>query len=249
MIKFIKADEVITSIENLKKEVKEEAQRNKEYVSKVAYLYGEDAIILFNDKYMNVSRIDWRIQSAKGRLKNLKLSGSSKFVYIAVLELSFDFLDEKEYMSITHIEKCVEFNGAIFEVMGKYKDKTFSFLLYGEYINTSESLCKVPQKVGTVTDKKMQAWVDYLKAEKAAQEEAKNARKEEVQSFKQELCEITGVSMELLEGREEGTIYGKMFNVAWYANEKSGSCDLSIRMLWNHDMNTLRTLKEKGLLY
>lgn len=153
-------------------------------------------------------------------------------------------------MSLKRVEKCVEFNGAILDVLGEYKDKTFSFCLYGEeYFDPSRRICKAPHNVGTVTDKKMQAWTEYLKAEKAAQEADKNAKKEEVQKFKQELCEITGVSMELLEGREEGTIYGKMFNVAWYANEKSGSCELHIRMNWVHSMDTLRTLKEKGLLY
>lgn len=250
MTKFIKASEVITAIESLKKEVREEAQRTKLYVYKYAYLYGEDAIRLFYDKYADGSSIDCFFQSAQGRLKNLKLSGSSKFVYIAVVELSFDFRDEKEYMSLKRVEKCVEFKGAILDVLGEYKGKTFSFCLYGEeYFDPSRRICKAPQNVGTVTDKKMQAWVDYLRAEKAAQEADKNAKKEEVQKFKQELCEITGVSMEVLEGLEEGTIYGDMFRVGWYADEKSGYCDLSIRMNWNHSMDTLRTLKEKGLLY
>ena len=247
MTKFIKASEVITAIESLEKEVREEATRTKEYISKEAYIYGEDAIRLFMEKFTD-GEYKYKFKRADEYVKKLKLTGSSKFVYIASVLICTLGRSGKPYIYLEYLVKCVEYNGIILAPLGCRR--LYEFYLFGEdYINTSESLCQVPPKVGTVTDKKMQAWVDYLRAEKAAQEADKNAKKEEVQKFKQELCEITGVSMELLEGREEGTIYGDMFRVSWYANERTGCCDLTIRMLWNHDMNTLRTLKEKGLLY
>lgn len=247
MTKFIEASEVITSIESLEKEVREEATRNKEYISKEAYIYGEDAIRLFMEKFTD-GEYKYRFECADEIVKNLKLTGSSKFVYIASVLINTLGRSGKPYIYLEYLIKCVEYNGIIFAPINC--GRTYEFYLYGEdYIPSSKRLLPAPQKVGTVTDKKMQAWIEYLKAEKAAQEADKNAKKEEVQAFKQELCEITGVSMELLEGREEGTIYGDMFRVGWYANEKSGCCELNIRMNWNHDMNTLRTLKEKGLLY
>ena len=247
MTKFIKASEVITAIESLEKEVREEATRNKEYVSKNAYLYGEDAIRLFMEKFTD-GEYKYKFKRADEYVKNLKLTGSSKFVYIASVLICTLGRSGKPYIYLEYLVKCVEYNGIIF--VTPCCGKTYEFYIYNEgYIIPEKRLLPTPQKVGTVTDKKMQAWVDYLRAEKAAQEADKNAKKEEVQKFKQELCEITGVSMELLEGREEGTIYGDMFRVSWYANERTGCCDLSIRMQWDHSMDTLRTLKEKGLLY
>lgn len=246
MTNFIKANEVISAIENLKKEVREEATRTKEYVYKDAYSYGEDAIRLFFEKFTNGEykcKFDW----ADKRTSDLKLKGSSKFVYIANVGLNTVGRNGESYIYLEYLEKCVEYNGIILAPV--YYGKPYELYIFGEsYIPSSKRLLPTPQKVCTVTDKKMQAWIDYLKAEKAAQEEAKNAKNAKIHAFKSELCEITGVSMELLEGREEGTIYGKMFNVAWYAEEKSGSCELHIRMNWNHSMDTLRTLKEKGLL-
>lgn len=85
MTKFIKASEVIAAIESLEKEVREEATRTKEYVYKEAYLYGEDAIRLFNDKYADGSSIDWFFQSAQGRLKNLNCQAVPNFSILPLL--------------------------------------------------------------------------------------------------------------------------------------------------------------------
>lgn len=62
-----------------------------------------------------------------------------------------------------HVEVLIEFKGILLKPYKRYNEKTFTFYLVKSlHVQGFEHDLKEPSKVGTPTDKKMWAWVDYL---------------------------------------------------------------------------------------
>lgn len=145
-------------------EVKVQSTERNDYYLKRVYLVGIDTIKKFENTY-NIRFADHSWEWADEKVKNLKIQGSAKFVYIGIIDIYADCRDwrAEEYkrprFSMEHILKEVEYKNHILTTGCSYGDKTYRFYLFNEDTDDlSQVEVKKPNKVGTLTDKKADAW-------------------------------------------------------------------------------------------
>lgn len=216
--------ENFSDIEKMFDEVKSVAKAKNTDVSKRVLLVGEETIRKFEDVYgISFRHHNW--EWADGRYKNLKIKGSAKFVYAGEIILVSDFrnFDGECWSCIytEHIDKVLEYKNVLLWSGCSSNDKTYRFYLYNEVQDTKNVETEYPQKVGTLTDKKADAWLDCLLDENKRAIAKYNANIEKVKQFKKKLADITDRPLDDFCG-DRGTIYMGIFAIHWTCDVKTG---------------------------
>ena len=100
--------ENIGALKSMINGVKREANEKKDYIEKSVILVGKEAIEKAIEKY-NISCNSYKWEQADGRVRNLKISGTAKFVYVACVEIYSDARwENSEHTSyIKYIDKAI----------------------------------------------------------------------------------------------------------------------------------------------
>ena len=226
MVKEIRLEN-FSDISKVKEEVRVQSTKSNNYYCERVYLVGVDTIKKFEDTY-NIRFADYSWEWADEKVKNLKIQGSAEFVYVGEIHIYADCRDwqTEEYKRprfyLEHILKVVEYKNHLLDTGCSYGDKTYRFYLFNE---DTDDLSKVkvdkPNKVGTLTDKKADVWLNALLDEKKIALETNNANLEKVKHFKKKLADITGRPLSDFSDNI-GTISLGMFRVIYKCEPNTG---------------------------
>lgn len=164
-------------LESIINTVKAEANDKKDYIQKIVILVGEETIRKAIDKYhVGCLEREWRY--AADKLQHLKIDGTAEFVYVAYVRIYWDASwANRGAVDVYCIEKVVSYNGYM---LSAYTDnchgKTYSFCLFNEDNHNKQGVTvKKPNRVGTLTDSKADAWLATLFYEAEKRREARKA--------------------------------------------------------------------------
>lgn len=250
--------ENFSDIENMFDEVKSVAKAKNTDVYKRVLLVGEETIRKFEDVYgISFRSNNW--EWADERYKNLKIKGSAKFVYVGEIALISDFRNNDgngcSHICIESIYKVVEYKDVLLWSGCSNRDKTYRFYLYNEAQDTKNVETEYPQYVGTLTDKKADAWLDCLLDEKKRAMEKDNANIEKIKQFKNMLADLLHLPLSEFEGCSK-VLYMGMFKIEWAAHS-DGYTSLSIELNplskkkngeFHNDFERIKILMDAGLL-
>lgn len=250
--------ENFSDIEKMFDEVKSIAKAKNTDVYKRVLLVGEETIRKFEDVY-GISFPSHSWEWANERYKNLKIKGSAKFVYVGEICLISDFRNidgnGKSRICIESIYKVVEYKDVLLWSGCSNRDKTYRFYLYNEAQDTNKVKTEYPQYVGTLTDKKADAWLDCLLDEKKRVIEKDNANIEKIKQFKNMLADLLHLPLSEFEGYSK-VLYMGMFKIEW-ATHSDGYTNLSIELNpcskkkngeFHNNFERIKILMDAGLL-
>lgn len=236
--------------------VKAEANEKKDYIQKTVILIGEETIRKAIDKYhINGSEYLW--ERADEAVQHLKINGSAKFVYTAQVVVYWDARwINRGNVEIEYITKDISYNGYM---LSAYKDsnsdKTYIFYLFNE-INDNKQGVKLdkPNKVGTLTDKKADAWLSVLLDEAEKRQEAQKAADDRKAAFMERMAKLTKKPASTFE--HGGSLYLGMFLVKWeycqdgraYTKIEINPCSKNEKGEYMNDTERLSILADCGLL-
>ena len=195
--------------------VKREANEKKDYIEKSVILVGKEAIEKAIEKY-NISCNRYKWEQADGRVQHLKINGTAKFVYVACVEIYCDARwENSEHTSyIKSIDKAIYYKGYLMSAYSSYKGKTYCLCLFNEASDDKQGVTlDKPNKVGTLTDKKADAWLSVLLDEAEKRQEAQKAADDRKAAFMERMAKLTKKPASTFE--ENGTLYLGMFLVRW----------------------------------
>ena len=260
MVKEIRFEN-FSDLEKVIEEVRVQSTERNDYYYERMYLVGVDTIKKFEETY-NIRFADHSWKWADEATKNLKIKGSAKFVYVGVIHIYADCRDwqTEEYkrprFSVEHIQKVVEYKNHLLSTGCSHGDKTYRFYLFNDDTDLSQVKVYKPNKVGTLTDKKADAWLNCLLDEKKRALETNNANIEKVKQFKKKLADLTGRPLSDFSDNI-GTISLGMFRVIYKCEPKTGYTHFGIDFNnfakakdghYLNDEDRLRILYNAGLL-
>ena len=238
-----------------------QSTESNDYYCEYVYLIGVDTIKKFEETY-NIRFTNYPWKWADEKVKNLKIQGSAKFVYVGEIQIYADCRDwqTEEYkrprFNMGHIQKVVEYKNQLLDTGCSYRDKTYRFYLFNDDTDLSQVKVDKPNKVGTLTDKKADAWLNCLLDEKKRALETNNANIEKVKQFKKKLADLTGRPLSDFSDNI-GTISLGMFRVIYKCEPKTGYTHFGIDFNnfakakdghYLNDEDRLRILYNAGLL-
>lgn len=250
--------ENFSDIEKMFDEVKSVAKAKNTDVYKRVLLVGEETIRKFEDVYgISFRPNNW--EWADERYKNLKIKGSAKFVYVGAIALISDFRNNDgngcSHICIESIYKVVEYKDVLLWSGCSIGDKTYRFYLYNEAQNTKNVETEYPQKVGTLTDKKADAWLNCLLDEKKRAMDKDNANIEKIKQFKNMLADLLHLPLSEFEGYSK-VLYMGMFEIKWEAHSDGytrlslaiNPCSKKKNGEFQNDIERIKILMDAGLL-
>lgn len=250
--------ENFSDIEKMFDEVKSVAKAKNTDVYKRVLLVGEETIRKFEDVYgISLRSNNW--EWADERYKNLKIKGSAKFVYVGEIALISDFRNNDgngcSHICIESIYKVVEYKDVLLWSGCSNRDKTYRFYLYNEAQDTKNVDTEYPQYVGTLTDKKADAWLNCLLDEKKRAMEKDNANIKKIKQFKNMLADLLHLPLSEFEGYSK-VLYMGMFEIKWEAHSDGYTrLSLSINPFSKkkngetyNDIERIKILMDAGLL-
>lgn len=250
--------ENFSDIEKMFDEVKSVAKAKNTDVYKRVLLVGEETIHKFEGMYgVSFSSYNW--EWADLRYKNLKIKGSAKFVYVGEIALISDFRNNDgngcSHICIESIYKVVEYKDVLLWSGCSINDKTYRFYLYNEAHDTKNVETEYPQYVGTLTDKKADAWLDCLLDEKKRAMEKDNANIEKIKQFKNMLADLLHLPLSEFEGYSK-VLYMGMFEIKWEAHSDGytrlslaiNPCSKKKNGEFQNDIERIKILMDAGLL-
>lgn len=250
--------ENFSDIEKMFDEVKSSAKEKNTDISKHILLVGEDVIRKFEDVY-GISFRSHSWEWANERYKNLKIKGSAKFVYVGEIALISDFRNTDgngcSHICIESIYKVIEYKDVLLWSGCSNRDKTYRFYLYNEAQDTNKVKTEYPQYVGTLTDKKADAWLDCLLDEKKRVIEKDKANIEKVKQFKNMLADLLHLPLSEFEGYSK-VLYMGMFEIKWEAHSDGytrlslsiNPCSKKKNGEFQNDIERIKILMDAGLL-
>ena len=226
MVKEIRLEN-FSDLSKVMEEVKVQSTEMNDYYYERVYLVGVDTIKKFEDTY-NIRFSDHSWRWADEATKNLKIQGRAKLVYVGEIHIYADCRDwqTEEYkrprFSMEHIKRVVEYKNHLLTTGCSHSDKTYRFYLFNEDTDDlSQVEVKKPNKVGTLTDKKADSWLNAL-LDEVAQAAAKcNENVEKVKQFKKKLADITERPIDDF-CSDRGTVYMGIFGIHWTCDVKTG---------------------------
>ena len=250
--------ENFSDIEKMFDEVKSVAKAKNTDVYKRVLLVGEETIRKFEDVY-GISFTSYSWEWADERYKNLKIKGSAKFVYVGEIALISDFRNTDgngcSHICIESIYKVVEYKDVLLWSGCSIGDKTYRFYLYNEAQDTKNVETEYPQKVGTLTDKKADAWLNCLLDEKKRAMDKDNANIEKIKQFKNMLADLLHLPLSEFEGYSK-VLYMGMFEIKWEAHSDGytrlslaiNPCSKKKNGEFQNDIERIKILMDAGLL-
>ena len=236
--------------------VKREANEKKNYTGKIVILIGEETIRKAIDKYhINGSEYQW--ERADEAVQHLKINGSAKFVYTAQVLVYWDARwINRGTAEIEYITKDISYNGYMLSAYrDSYNDKTYNFHLFNEASDDKQGVTlDKPNKVGTLTNKKADAWLSVLLDEAEKRQEAQKAADDRKAAFMQRMAKLTKKPVSTFE--HGGSLYLGMFLVKWeycqdgraYTRIEINPCSKNEKGEYMNDTEKLSVLADCGLL-
>ena len=248
--------ENIGALKSMINAVKRETDEKKDYIEKSVILVGKEAIEKAIEKY-NISCNSYKWEQADGRVRNLKISGTAKFVYVACVEIYSDARwENSEHTSyIKYIDKAIYYKGYLMEAYSAYKGKTYCFCLFNEMNDNKQGVTlDKPNKVGTLTNKKADAWLSVLLDEAEKRQEAKKAADDRRAAFMERMAKLTKKPASTFE--HGGSLYLGMFLIKWeycqdgraYTRIEINPCSKNEKGEYMNDTERLSVLADCGLL-
>ena len=194
MVKEIRLEN-FSDISKVIEEVRVQSTKSNNYYCERVYLVGVDTIKKFEKTY-NVRFADHSWKWADEATKNLKIKGVAKFVYVGEINIYADCRDwqTEEYKRprfyLEHILKVVEYKNHLLDTGCSYGDKTYRFYLFNDDTDLSQVEVEKPNKVGILTYKKADAWLNALLEEKSLALNVKNENELKVKQFKNMLADL-----------------------------------------------------------
>lgn len=226
MVKEIKLEN-FSDLAKVMEEVRVQSTEKNDYYYNRVYLVGIDTIKKFEETY-NVRFADHSWEWADKITQNLKIQGSAKFVYVGEIHIFADNRDwqTEEYkrprFSMEHIQRVVEYKNHLLTTGCSHGDKTYRFYLFNEDTDDlSQVTVEKPNKVGTLTDKKADAWLNALLDEVAQAAVKFNENLATIKAFKNKLADLTKRPLSDFSD-DNGTIWLGMFKVTWRCEPKTG---------------------------
>lgn len=207
--------ENIGALKSMINGVKREANEKKDYAEKCVILVGKEAIEKAIEMY-SLSCDSYKWEQADGRVQHLKINGTAKFVYVACVEIYSDARwGKNEHTSyIKYIDKAIYYKGYLMEAYSAYKGKTYCFCLFNEKSDDKQGVTvEKPNMVGTLTNKKADAWLSALLDEAEKRQEAKKAADDRKAAFMERMAKLTKKPASTFE--KSGSMYLGMFLVKW----------------------------------
>lgn len=207
--------ENIGALKSMINAVKREANEKKDYAEKSVILIGKEAIEKAIEKY-NISCNLYKWEQADGRVQHLKINGTAKFVYVACVEIYCDArCENSEHTSyIKYIDKAIYYKGYLMSAYSSYNGKTYCFCLFNEMNDNKQGVTlDKPNKVGTLTDKKADAWLSVLLDEAEKRQEAQRAADDRKAAFMERMAKLTKKPASTFE--HGGSLHLGMFLVKW----------------------------------
>ena len=236
--------------------VKREANEKKNYAGKTVILIGEETIRKAIDKYhINGSEYQW--ERADEAVQHLKINGSAKFVYTAQVLVYWDARwINRGTAEIEYVTKDISYNGYMLSAYkDSYNDKTYSFCLFNEINDNKQGVTlDKPNKVGTLTNKKADAWLSVLLDEVEKRQEAQKAADDRKAAFMERMAKLTKKPASTFE--KNGSLYLGMFLVKWeycqdgraYTRIEINPCSKNEKGEYMNDTERLSVLADCGLL-
>ena len=193
-------------------------ERNDHYCERV-YLVGVDTIKKFEDTYnVRFGGFSWRW--ADVATKNLKIHADCR-----------DWQTE-EYkrprFSMEHIRKVVEYKNHLLATGCSCGDKTYRFYLFNEDTDDlSQVKVDKPNKVGTLTDKKADAWLNALLEEKSLALNVKNENELKVKQFKNMLADLLKMPLSRFE-ENRNVFHIGIFEIKYQCDNKTGYTNVDV---------------------
>lgn len=212
-----------SDIEKIIEELKVKSTEEDNYYYKGIILVGFDTIKKFQETY-NVQIPDYYWKGVTEKNWNLNIQGSAKLVYTCEIEIYADCREERlktPRFATPHLGRVIEYKNHLLTTGASYRDKTYRFYLYNEIQDTSLVETVYPQKVGTLTDKKADAWLNCLLDEKNRIIEKVNANAEKVKQFKNMLADL--LKMPLSRFEENSNVFRMgIFEIKYHCDDKTG---------------------------
>ena len=203
-----------------------QSTESNDYYCEYVYLIGVDTIKKFEETY-NIRFTNYPWKWADEKVKNLKIQGSAKFVYVGEIQIYADCRDwqTEEYkrprFNMGHIQKVVEYKNQLLDTGCSYRDKTYRFYLFNDDTDLSQVKVYKPNKVGTLTDKKADAWLNALLEEKRIALNVKNENELKVKQFKNMLADL--LKMPLSKFEENSNVFRMgIFEIKYQCDNKTG---------------------------
>ena len=234
--------------------VKREANEKKNYTGKTVILIGEETIRKAIDKYhINGSEYQW--ERADEAVQHLKINGSAKFVYTAQVLVYWDARwINRGTAEIEYITKDIYYKGYLMSAYSAYKGKTYSFCLFNEINDSKQGVTlDKPNKVGTLTNKKADAWLSVLLDEAEKRQEAQKAADERKAAFMERMEKLTKKPASTLE--HGGSLTLRMFLIKLeysqdgraYTRIEINPCSKNEKGEYMNDTEKLSVLADCGL--
>ena len=260
MVKEIRLEN-FSDLTKVIEEIRVQSTERNDYYYERVYLVGIDTINKFEETY-NVRFRDFSWRWADEATKNLKIQGSAKFVYVGEIHIYADCRDwqtedyKRPRFSMEHIQKVVEYKNHLLSTGCSYGDKTYRFYLFNEDTDDlSQVKVDKPNKGGTLTDKKADAWLNALLEEVAQAAVKCNENAAKIKAFKNMLADLLHLPLSEFEGHGK-VFYMGMFKIKWEAHS-DGYTNLSIELnpfskkkngeTYN-DIERIKILMDAGLL-
>lgn len=232
MVKEIRLEN-FSDLSKVIEEVRVQSTERNDYYCERVYLVGVDTIKKFEETY-NIRFADHSWKWADEAEKNLKIQGSAKFVYVGVIHIYADCRDwqTEEYkrprFSMEHIQKVAEYRNHLLATDCSYGDKTYRFYLFNE---DTDDLPQVkvdkPNKVGTLTDKKADAWLNALLEEKSLALNVKNENELKVKQFKNMLADLLKMPLSRFE-ENRNVFHIGIFEIKYQCDNKTGYTNVDV---------------------
>lgn len=140
------------------------------------------------------------------------------------------------------------------EAYSAYKGKTYCFCLFNEINDKQGVKLDKPNKVGTLTDKKADAWLSVLLDEAEKRHEAKKAADDRKAAFMERMAKLTKKPVSTFE--HGGSLSLGMFLVKWdyytdgraYTRIEINPCSKNEKGEYMNDTEKLSVLADCGLL-
>lgn len=259
MVKEIRLEN-FSDLSKVIEEVRVQSTERNDYYYERVYLVGVDTIKKFEETY-NIRFADHSWKWADEAEKNLKIQGSAKFVYVGEIHIYADCRDwqTEEYkrprFSMEHIQKVVEYKNHLLDTGCSYGDKTYRFYLFNDDTDLSQVKVDKPNKVGTLTDKKADAWLNALLEEKSLALNVKNENELKVKQFKNMLADLLHLPLSEFEGYSK-VLYMGMFEIKWEAHSDGytrlslsiNPCSKKKNGEFQNDIERIKILMDAGLL-
>ena len=241
--------ENVGDLKNIIRGVVSEAEEKKAYINESFALIGEETIKKAADMMGIVIGYGWK--AADEEIRHLKIKGTATFVYVALVEVCHDasMPNTKGYVDIRNIEKVISYKGHLLSVHTAIRDrKTYAFYLFNEKSYRQHIKTEKPNKVGTLTDKKADAWLSALLDESIKRNDEQDAVDGRKAAFMIKMSKFTGFPESTFE--KNGTIHSGMFIISWrYYNNGEADTDLKLDPVYRNKKGYIMSNDEKLAIF